>query len=288
MQPAHRCNSQSRIWYRPATYCASGALEPQSKQLGASSMWRISLKIVITLLTITVVAATGQEIPAGTVLPIVLNHTLDAGRARPGEMVTGKIMQDIVLPGATIPEGTRVLGHVVSSNSATATSQSHLVLEFDQIVLRGRHIPVTTHLRALASMSEIFEAKMPTNSFDDYGTSTSDWNTVQVGGAGVYRGNGQVVSGDQVVGRATDYGAVTAKLIAVPPSGCRGDDREQSLWVFSPWACGLYGFEELALVHSGKTPPLGQIELQSSRNVHVAGGSGWLLRVGPTDSASEQ
>ncbi len=77
-------------------------------------------------------------------------------------------------------------------------------------------IPIATHLRALASMNEVFEAKMPTNSWDDYGTSTSDWNTVQVGGAGVYRGNGQVVSGDQVVGRATDYGAVTAKLIAAP------------------------------------------------------------------------
>lgn len=180
------------------------------------------------------------------------------------------------------------MGHVVSSNSATATSQSHLAVTFDRIALRGRRIPITTHLRALASMNEVFEAKLPTNSWDDYGTSTSDWNTVQVGGAGVYRGNGQVVSGNQVVGRATDYGAVTAKLIAVPSSGCLGDDRDQSLWVFSPWACGLYGFNGMEISRSGKTPPLGQIEFRSSRNVHVAGESGWLLRVGSTESAGAQ
>lgn len=231
------------------------------------------------------ITTVGQEIPSGTVLPIMLNNTLDAAHDRPGQKITGKIMQDVVLLNATIPQGTRVMGHIVSSKSATATSPSSLVVQFDQVVVRRRPILIATHLRALASMNEVFEAKMPTNSLDDYGTSTSDWNTVQVGGAGVYRGSGQVFSGDQVVGRATDYGAVTAKLIAVPSSGCRGDDRDQSLWVFSPWACGLYGFDGLHIVHLGKTTPVGQIEFQSGRNVRIAGGSGWLLRVEPTNSA---
>jgi len=124
---------------------------------------------------------------------------------------------------------------------------------------------------------------MPTNSWDDYGTSTSDWNTIQVGGAGVYRGNGQVVSGDQVVGKATDYGAVTAKLIAAPARGCHGggevEEREQALWIFSPWACGVYGLGDLKIAHAGRTSPVGEIDLESSRNVRVSGGSGWLLRV---------
>ena len=53
-------------------------------------------------------------------------------------------------------------------------------------------------------MNEVFEARMPTNAWDDYGTSPSDWNTVQVGGAGVYRGSGQLIAGGEVVGRATD------------------------------------------------------------------------------------
>ncbi len=242
------------------------------------------LKPLSAMFLLAAVVAAAQQIPSGTVLPVMLNSTLDASRDQSGRRITGKIMQDVPLPdGASIPKGSSVVGHVVGASRAAAGSPSHLILSFDQLVVKGRQISITTHLRALASMNEIFEAKMPTNSWDDYGTSPSDWNTVQVGGAGVYRGNGQVVSGDQVVGRATDYGAVTAKLIAAPASGCHGDSREnareQALWLFSPWACGVYGFSDLKIAHAGRTNPLGQIELESSRDVRVSGGSGWLLRV---------
>ena len=247
-----------------------------------------TLEVLAALFWLSTVAAVAQQIPAGTVLPMMLNSTLDAGKDKPGRQITGKLMQDVPLPdGASLPEGTRITGHVISATPAKAGSRSHLAIQFDQVVVKDRQVPITTHLRALASMNEVFEAKMPTNSWDDYGTSPSDWNTVQIGGAGVYRGSGQVVSGDQTVGRATDYGAVTAKLIAAPASGCRGDadsnGHEQALWLFSPWACGVYGFSDLKIAHAGRTHPVGQIELESSRKVHVEGGSGWLLRV---DSAA--
>lgn len=243
-----------------------------------------TLKLIAGLLWLSAAAAVGQQIPAGTVLPVMLHSTLYATKGKPGQPVTGKIMQDVPLPdGASIPKGSRVVGHIVSATPASAGSPSQLALQFDQVVVKDRQISIATHLRALASMNEVFEAKMPTNSWDDYGTSPSDWNTVQVGGAGVYRGNGQVVSGNQVVGRATDYGAVTAKLIAAPASGCHGDSeasaREQALWVFSPWACGVYGFSDLKIAHAGRTQPVGRIELESRCNVRVQGGSGWLLRV---------
>jgi hypothetical protein len=243
-----------------------------------------TLKLMAGLLGLSAVAAMAQQIAVGTVLPVMLNSTLDAGKSKPGSVISGKIMQEVPLPdGASIPKGSRVVGHIVSATPAASGSPSQLAIQFDQVVIKGRPIPITAHLRALASMYEVFEARMPTNSWDDYGTSTSDWNTIQVGGAGVYRGNGQVVSGDQVVGRATDYGAVTAKLIAAPARGCHGGDeaqeREQALWIFSPWACGVYGLSDVRIAHAGRTSPVGQIELESSRNIHVEGGSGWLLRV---------
>lgn len=243
-----------------------------------------SLKLIAALFLLAAAVAAAQQIPPGTVLPVMLNSTLDASRDQPGRRITGKIMQDVPLPdGASVPQGSGIVGHVVRASAASAGSPSRLALQFDQLVVKGRPIPISAHLRALASMNEVYEAKMPTNSWDDYGTSQSDWNTVQIGGAGVYRGNGQVVSDGQVVGRATDYGAVTAKLIAAPASGCHGDGgenaREQALWLFSPAACGVYGFVSMKIAHAGRTDPIGQIELQSSRDVHVSGGSGWLLRV---------
>jgi hypothetical protein len=233
------------------------------------------------LITLTICSAPAQQIPAGTVLPVMLSSTLDARHDKPGQKVSGQIKQDVRLPdGTTFAKGSRVVGHIVSASPADAGSPSRLVVQFDQLFSKGREIPIITHLRALASMNEVFEARMPTNAWDDYGTSPSDWNTVQVGGAGVFRGNGQVISDGAVVGHATDSGAVTAKLIAAPQAGCSGDGgREQSLWIFSPQACGTYGFNGLTISHSGKNTPLGQIELVSDRDVRISGGSGWLLRV---------
>ena len=112
---------------------------------------------------------------------------------------------------------------------------------------------------------------------------------MQIGGAGVYRGNGQVIQDGEVVGHATDYGAVTAKLLAAPKRGCLGtSDHEQALWKFSPWACGAYGLSDLKIVRSEQGRTAGEIVLQSTGNIHIDGGSGWLLRVGPAADGSER
>lgn len=224
---------------------------------------------------------TAQQIPSGTVLPIMLNSTLNTSKDQPGKKISGKVMQDVLLSGGgLIPRRATIAGHVLRVSKAGGNG-SYLAVTFDRVMVKGQTIPITANLRAVASMMAVFEAKIPTNALDDYGTSQSDWNTVQVGGAGVFRGNGEVIGYGEVVGRANDYGAVTAKLIAAPKAGCRAEDEsagEQALWVFSPWACGTYGFLDLKIAHAGRSEPVGEIELRSERNIYIQGGSGWLLR----------
>ncbi len=226
-----------------------------------------------------------QQIPAGTALPVMLNSSLDAGKDKPGRKISARVMQQIQLPdGAKIPSGAHIVGHILRVNGLSATSGSRLVFKFDELNSRGHSITLTTGLRAVATMTEVFEAQLPTNNFDEYGTSIADWTTVQVGGDAVYRGGGTVISPDnQVVGSATVGGDVTAKLTAAPDRGCRGsiedNDRPQSLWVFSTSACGAYGFRDLRIAHAGRTDPLGEIALEAPANVRVRAGSGLLLRV---------
>jgi hypothetical protein len=63
------------------------------------------------------------------------------------------------------------------------------------------------------------------------------------------------------------------------------NDLEQSLWIFSTTACGAYGFEDLTLANAGRTPPVGQIALESTKKAFsMRGGSGWLLVVNPTST----
>lgn len=240
----------------------------------------------LLLLSATMLSA--QQIPAGTALPVMLNSALDAKKGKPGQKISARIMQDVLLPdGARVPAGSRVTGHIVQVGSASGTV-SRLVFKFDEVITQGHSISLATSLRAVASMLEVYNAQLPTNAVDDYGTSYNDWNTVQVGGDAVYRGSGRVVTADnQLVGRATIGGDVTARLAAVPTAGCRGpidgNDREQALWVFSASVCGAYGFNGLKIAHAGRTNPVGEIALESMTNVHVAGGSGLLLRVVSSD-----
>lgn len=236
------------------------------------------LRILLVAVSLAPLAA--QEIPAGTVLPVMLSSSLNAEKARPGAVIKGSLMQPVALPdGSRLPRGASVRGHIVAADASPAPPASRLVLQFDRIIARGRAIPIVTTLRAVASMTEVYEAQMPTNDWDDYGTSSSDWNTLQVGGDVVYRGDGRVTSaGGDVVGKATDSGDVTAHLLAA--GSCRADaSRAQSLWVFSASACGIYGFSDLRIAHAGRTSPKGQIVLEGAHNVKVSGGSGWLLRV---------
>jgi hypothetical protein len=241
--------------------------------------------IVPACFVLSAIALFAQEIPYGTALPVMLNSTLDAKKDKPGGKISARIMQDVRLPdGPRIPAGVRIVGHILQEGSPTATSGSRLVFRFDQLLMHGRSISLATNLRAIASMTEVFDAQLPTNNFDEYGTSTADWTTIQVGGDVVYRGNGQVIAPDsQVVAKATVGGDVTAKLPPVPDRGCRGtvggNDSQQALWVFSTSACGAYGFHDFKIAHAGRTYPVGEIVLESSTSVYVRGGSGLLLRV---------
>lgn len=241
----------------------------------------LSLALVVSAWNLP---APGQEIPAGAVLPVMLNSTLDTRHSKPGKEISGKVMQNVSLPdGSRIPKGSTIRGRIIRADAPAAAVPARLAFTFSRVKVGQREIPVAVHLRALASPFQVFEAKLPTNAIDDYGTSTSDWNTVQIGGAGVYRGSGEVVQGDTLVGRTTDYGAVSAKLIAAPRSGCKNDSEHvEALWLFSPWSCGLYGYSDVRIAHRGEGD--GVIELQSPGNIHIGGGSGWLLRIEPQRS----
>jgi hypothetical protein len=238
------------------------------------------LKAFASMLLLLAPALMAQDIPAGTVIPVMLRTTLDARKATVGQKIEARVMQDVPLPSQVrIRTGANLIGHVVAVIQPSATSASRIVISFDRLMADGIDIPVTTSLRSLASMMEVFEAQLPTNAIDDYGTSPADWVTLQIGGGAVFRGNGTVMTDGQVMGKSTIAGAVTAKLIASRDGGCGGNDREQALWLFSPSACGAYGFADLKIVHAGRRDPVGQIILESDKNVHVPGGSGLLLRV---------
>jgi len=230
-----------------------------------------------------------SAIPAGTILPVALNSSLNSRKVKPGQVITARVMQDVpLLPGSKIHAGTRVIGHVVDVKPGTGASGTQMSFRFDTLVVSKRRMPITTNLRALASMMAVEEAQLP-ESGPDRGTSENAWTTDQIGGEVVYRGGGPVANGLRSVGEPTFHG-VLVQVSGEPGTKCRGDvegnDQPQALWVFSSDACGVYDFPDLAIVHAGRSNPVGEISLTTDHgDVNVRAGSGMLLRVNKAPGA---
>jgi hypothetical protein len=241
-----------------------------------SAILRISLLMFATQLL-------GQSaIPAGTILPLRLNSSLNSRKARAGQMISARLMQDVPLSSrSTIHAGATVLGHVTHvERSETAGAQ--LSIRFDVLKFSQRRIAIVTNVRALASMMEVESAQIPAFG-PDRGTPEDAWTTNQIGGEVVYRGGGPVADGVRPVGQPAPNG-VLAQVSVRPGTQCSadaaGNDRPQALWLFSSDACGAYGFSGLTVVHAGRTNPVGEITLMSEHgDVNVRAGSGMLLCV---------
>jgi hypothetical protein len=225
-----------------------------------------------------------QTLPAGTALPIALNTTLDSKSGKPGDKLEGKLMQELLLPsGVKVKSGSHLTGHVVAV-SKTAASGSRMVVQFDSLEDGHTTVPLSVWLRALAAAENVFQAKTPVDASSTY-ESSFEWVTKQVGGDVVFRGRGYVASNQGKVGKWSGTG-VWAKLS--PGGDCleNGNGQVQALWVFSTTACGMYGFEDLKILQTGSTAPLGQIALESTKDILIRSGSGWLLVVNsPADAA---
>src|SRR5580692_10904804 len=100
-----------------------------------------------------------NTIPAGTILPVALNSSLNSQKVKSGQVITARVMQDVPLsPGSTIHAGARVVGHVVSVNARDGANGAQMSVRFDVLVISKRRIPITTNLRALASAMAVEDA----------------------------------------------------------------------------------------------------------------------------------
>jgi hypothetical protein len=223
-------------------------------------------------------------VPAGTILPVRLNSTLSSAKSKSGQIISGRVMQDVPLSsGILIKKGSKVVGQIVEVTPPSSGKTARISLQFDKL-LSGHHaIPITTNLRAIAGFMRINEAQTP-----PIGPGESDvyqWlTTVQVGGDIVYGEGGPVTSADDpndIVGKAVD-GGVLSELRAGRTAKCRGatdaNDAPQALWVFSADACGTYGLEHIRIISAGRSD--GVIAFGSdNEKLKIPGGAGLLLRI---------
>ncbi len=232
----------------------------------------------LAALCVPLTAAGQASLPPGTILPVILDRSLNAGKAHAGQTFQATVMQTI--PGTSVHRGDKVMGHVLESATESGGG-SRLTLRFDAIRSHGQTMAVRTSLRALASFVEVEAAQVP-EEMGIRGTTPETATTQQIGGEQVYRGGGPVTDGLTVVGQPVPYG-VLAMPRAQRGLPCRADaagNQPQAFWLFSSNACGVYGYPRLRIEQAGRTSGQGEIVLiQDTGRLELRSGTGLLLRV---------
>jgi hypothetical protein len=208
------------------------------------------------------VPAPPESLPAATAVPVSFVHSVDAKKAKVGDTVTAKTMQVVLLPGgASIDKGTVVVGHVVAvqpfhfdPTPYVHQSPSLISIHFDKLQKGDSVIPVNLSVRAIANTMDSREASYPHSNVD-----ADPVGTMTLIGGTTYSPLEKMIQSDD--GDAIGYnrkGGVFARLIASGSSGrgtsihCEGTDTEQSLAIFSPDACGVYGFAGDYILENGQ------------------------------------
>ncbi|CAN5499917.1 hypothetical protein BH10ACI4_BH10ACI4_35620 [soil metagenome] len=199
-------------------------------------------------------------------LPIVFTKTVGADHARAGDAIYARTTQAAKLAnGELIPAGTVVVGHVAVANAFVydktpyATQQeSILAIHFDSLRIAGHELPLKVRVRAMADPLTSWGAREPKSSdLDSVGTVT------QIGGDQLVPSQDEVVNRDGDVVAYNRRDGVYAHLIA--HGSCDSSTNEVSVGIYSPSACGLYGFNNVVARETGSASSPSTLSLVSTR-----------------------
>lgn len=98
-------------------------------------------------------------LPAGATLVVELTKSIDAKKARPGDEVSAKLIQDFIANGHVIfPRGSKLQGHISEVKAYSKEErESVLGVVFDKLVLKnGVEIPLRAVVQALAPPRDEF------------------------------------------------------------------------------------------------------------------------------------
>jgi hypothetical protein len=235
-------------------------------------------KVLFVLLMLSSGLLAQTALPSGSILPVRVDSSLSSKKARKGQQIKATVMQNI--PNTAIRRGTKVLGQVVAVTDGNDGHPAELSFRFDTLVSK-RSFHINTGLQALASSMDVSDAQVPKTGADR-GTPWA-WATRHlIGGDVAYGQGGDVKHGGDIVGKVLEDG-VLVRVQPNPARGCRNEDAEniqpQATWIFSSDACGVYGFSDLSIAHTGRSVPLGEVKLVDKVSINIRSGSGMLLRI---------
>jgi len=230
------------------------------------------------------VPAQAQVLPSSTAIPVSFERSIDTKKAKVGDTVTAKTLQIVELPGGkSIAKGSRLVGHVVALNSFhfDQTPYAHqrpsmLSIHFDTLRSGEAAIPINVAVRAIANTNDSRQATYPHSI--DY---TDHVGMMTLIGGTTFSPLEKLIQTED--GDAIGYNrrnGVFARLIS--SGSCKGTSTEQSIAIFSPDACGAYGFGGDYLADTGRDGSGTFTLALRGRSVKLYAGSTALLQINET------
>lgn len=234
-------------------------------------MSKIALSLLVMFSCSTVFGqgapATAGVLEAPATLPIVFVHTISAARSHPGDAVSARTTQDVHLAdGEILRRGAKITGHVVQSKPFAfdetlyaRQKASVLSIRFDSIEVGGKTVPLDVTVRAIADPLTSLAAVTPEEpDVDPWGAVT------QIGGDRRYLWPSPIFASDGNIVAYTRNNGVYAHLIA--SGACDASSVEVSIGIYSPSACGVYGFADTATETMGTQADPSTLTLVSTRH----------------------
>lgn len=137
------------------------------------AIWRLLVLSTLLCATLSLRSANAADgaltVPRGTILPVRLNSTISSDKSKSGQVITGRIMQDVPLASGTVLRaGSKVIGHILDVSSASNGGQARVSFQFDKLIASGRTIPIKTNLRAVAEPMTVMQVEVSNSSLHDY------------------------------------------------------------------------------------------------------------------------
>jgi hypothetical protein len=233
----------------------------------------VLLSMLFSLLLLTCGSAKAQEPASATTIPVIFTKTIDVAKAHSGDSIDARTMQEVKLPGGTqLPKGTTVRGHIVEVRAFSFDSTPYVVqqpsvlsIHFDQVLTKNGAKTISASVRALANRLTAEEASYPhrTDETDAVGTMEL------IGGGSFNPLSKEVLTDDGDIIGYNRKGGVFARLLSAEYQTryahfeCRGSGGEQSVAIFSPMACGVYGFDSTYMAENGSGEKPGTFRLES-------------------------
>jgi hypothetical protein len=162
---------------------------------------------------------------------------------------------------------------------------SILAIHFDEVATSGGTKKINASVRALADRFATDEASAP-----HYQDDTDHVGMMELIGGGSFNPlETRIVSGEEDTIGYNRRDGVYARLLASDYQGkysqghCDGSGGEQSVAIFSPMACGVYGFDGAYMSENGSADSSGTFRLEARHhNVRIAEHSAALLELNNT------